>query len=332
LILSSAGTKDVLVPSIPPLTRCKTKKLWFGKSKRGTVEAKNSPMLQSHNRKAPLANGEAFSVPRLCVRINTLQHITTEIEFIEKKVRFGWQKDPTISSMDPKTTKAKHHPLMLHDSVSIVDAKFYRTREAAKAGVEQLMDITAYRIVFGDLRNVLWDGLYVGGVANARIEPVIEKLDAQLGVIADSAAERLRNHVVGALMCACFEGFLLVLLAGGTSRKFSTGDAEMLEEDLGCIKDLFKADGDGLPAQMVDREARTAMQVLSLFSLSSDELIQRFTAATGVAKSGSRSSLPPTTGNWSVSDANTLLRVLCYRCDDTASKFLKKNYHLPKSE
>jgi hypothetical protein len=83
---------------------------------------------------------------------------------------------------------------------------------------------------------------------------------------------------------------------------------------------------------MVDREARTAMQVLSLFSLSTDELIQRFTAATGVAKPGSRSSLPLTTGNWSVSDANTLLRVLCYRCDDTASKFLKKNYHLPKSE
>ncbi|CAN1148078.1 Protein unc-13 homolog [Linum perenne] len=44
----------------------------------------------------------------------------------------------------------------------------------------------------------------------------------------------------------------------------------------------------------------------------------------------SRLPLPPTTGNWSPSDPNTLLRVLCYRNDETATKFLKKTYNLPK--
>ncbi|QHO57079.1 uncharacterized protein DS421_3g79220 [Arachis hypogaea] len=39
--------------------------------------------------------------------------------------------------------------------------------------------------------------------------------------------------------------------------------------------------------------------------------------------------LPATTGQWSPTEPSTLLRVLCYRHHDTASKFLKKNYNLP---
>jgi len=41
--------------------------------------------------------------------------------------------------------------------------------------------------------------------------------------------------------------------------------------------------------------------------------------------------MPPTTGKWSATDPNTVLRVLCYRGDETASKFLKKTYHLKKA-
>ena len=46
--------------------------------------------------------------------------------------------------------------------------------------------------------------------------------------------------------------------------------------------------------------------------------------------SKNRLPLPPTTGHWSPNEPNTVLRVLCYRSDETATKFLKKTYNLPK--
>jgi hypothetical protein len=118
-------------------------------------------------------------------------------------------------------------------------------------------------------------------------------------------------------------------------------DSDLLKEDLEAIKDLFLADGNGLPSETVARASARASQVLTLFDLSSNELIHILSASsfgdTAAAASkhrsgntNTKSSYPPTTGNWSASDANTVLRVLCYRYDETASQFLKKTYNLPK--
>lgn len=315
--IGSCGSKDALIPPIPPLTRCKTKKSWFGK---GKSEGKGN-RTRVMQRKAPTVN-EVYNLPHVCVRMNTLHYLNAEVDSVEKKLRFGFQKEPTLSS---------HQPSM-HPSEETVDSNLYRTRGLLKEGIEKLMEIAAYRVVFVDLKSVLWDGLYIGGVANARISSVIDELDTQLGVISESSAERLRNRVIGALMRACFEGLMLVLMAAGPARCFTVSDASMLQEDLKSLKDLFIADGDGLPAEKVGREASLATEIVSLFSLPTNELIQRFNTANGNGKGGAKPSFPPTTGNWSKSDPDTLLRILCYRADDTASKYLKKTFRLPKNE
>lgn len=322
-----SGTKDLHVPSLPPLTRCKVSRSWLSSHKsRGKVEVHRS----GHQRGPIAAAGDKFSLPYLCVRINTLDHINAELEFVEKKIRFGWQKEePALPSQGgKKTTKLKPAPPppALSD-----DCTFQRSRAKIKDGLRQLTELAAYRVVFSDLRDVFGEGLYVGDVASTRVSGVIEKLDGKLGEIAESTTEKLRNSVVTALMRACFDGFLLVLLAGGPSRAYTVGDADMIKEDVGALKELFLADGDGLPSDLVERAAAPAAQVLTLFDLSSTELVQIYSASMGEgSRSGSKSSIPPTTGKWSATDANTLLRVLCYRCDETASKFLKKTYNLPK--
>lgn len=314
---------------MPPLTRCKTNKSWLGSHKsKGKVEVQ-----RNHHRKVTGTEGDAFSLPYLCVRINTLDHINTQLEFLEKKVRYGWQKEePTPSVGGKRFSKNKSNPPPPPPIILSADSSFQRTRVAIQEGINQLTELAAYRVVFSDLRDVFGDGLYAGDVGSARISGVIDQLDAKLGEIAETSVEKLRNQIVTALMKACFDGFLLVLLAGGTSRSFTVGDSDKLKDDLTALKDLFLADGDGLPRNVVEQAASPASQILTLFELSSNELIQIYSASMGEgSRTSSRSSsIPPTTGKWSATDANTLLRVLCYRSDDTASKFLKKTYHLPK--
>lgn len=321
-----AGTRDLHAPSMPPLTRCKTNKSWLGSHKsKGKVEVQ-----RNHRQKATGIEGDAFSLPYLCVRINTLDHINTQLEFLEKKVHYGWQEEPTPSIGGKRFSKNKFDPPP--PIILSAGSSFQRTRVATKEGINQLIDLAAYRVVFSDLRDVFGDGLYAGDVGSARISGVIDQLDAKLGEIAETSVVKLRNQIVTALMRACFDGFLLVLLAGGTSRSFTVGDSDKLKDDLTALKDLFLADGDGLPRNVVEQAASPASQILTLFELPSNELIQIYSASMGEgSRSSSRSSsIPPTTGKWNATDANTLLRVLCYRSDDTASKFLKKTYHLPK--
>jgi hypothetical protein len=73
--------------------------------------------------------------------------------------------------------------------------------------------------------------------------------------------------------------------------------------------------------------------VLPLFRADSESLIDRFKrmmVESNRSASKKRLPLPPTTGHWSPNEPNTVLRVLCHRNDETATKFLKKTYNLPK--
>ena len=126
---------------------------------------------------------------------------------------------------------------------------------------------------------------------------------------------------------------MLVLLAGGPSRAFSRQDSQIIEDDFKSLKDLFWSNGDGLPADLIDKFSGTVRGVLPLFRTDTESLIQRFrqvTLETYGSSARSRLPLPPTSGQWNSTEPNTLLRVLCYRNDEAASKFLKKTYNLPK--
>ncbi|XP_028802143.1 protein unc-13 homolog [Neltuma alba] len=311
---SGCGSRNTYLPTMPALTRCSigSKFQGFGKKK------EKSPNVQKRNSQVATNGDASFGVPQLCARINTLQWIRGEFDVLEKRIITLLRNSESADVEDFSNGLAK---------------KFELSPAACVEGIQQLCEAVAYRIIFHDLSHVLWDGLYVGDTSSSRIEPFLQELERNLMIISDTIHERIRTRILTDIMRASFEGFLLVLLAGGPSRAFSRQDSQIIEDDFKSLKDLFWANGDGLPSELIDKFSTTARSVLPLFRTDTDSLIERFrraTLETFGSSARSRLPLPPTSGQWNPSEPNTLLRVLCYRNDESASKFLKKAYNLPK--
>ncbi|KAL0393499.1 UNVERIFIED_CONTAM: protein unc-13 [Sesamum latifolium] len=152
----------------------------------------------------------------------------------------------------------------------------------------------------------------------------LEVLNNICGLIDDT----IRDLVVSNIWKASLEGFMWVLLDGGPSRAFSDTDITMIEEDFNMLKDLFVADGEGLPRSLVEEQAKFYHQILNLFSLKTESLIRMLMA------SSERISVGVTShkyGQRYLGDAHTLIRVLCHKKDREASTFLKTHYRLPSS-
>ncbi|XP_077217884.1 elongation factor Ts (DUF810) [Tasmannia lanceolata] len=311
---SGCGTRNTYIPTMPALTRCTTgskfQSVWKKKEKSQSTQKRKSQV-------GTLNGDESFGLPQLCVRMNTLHHIRMELEGLEKRI----------------VTYLRNAESSHTDIANGVENKFELSLAGCQEGIQQLSEATAYKVIFHDLSQVLWDGLYVGDVASSRIEPFRKELDANLETISATVHNRVRNRVITALMKASFDGFLLVLLAGGPSRAFSRQDSQIIEDDFGILKDLYLCNGDGLPEELVDKAATQVRNVLPLFRTDTDSLIERFrrlTLETYGPTAKSKIPLPPTSGIWNPTEPNTILRVLCYRNDEAASKFLKKTYNLPK--
>lgn len=302
------------MPTLPALTRCATRSRLQGVFKK-KEKSQNS---QKRNSQVGSLNGEdSFGLPQLCVRMNTFHHMRTELETLEKRI----------------VTYLRNAESANGDVASGVQSKFELSIAACQEGIQQLCETTAYKVVFHNLSHVLWDGLYVGDLASSRIEPFRKELDANLEMISSTVHNRVRNRVITAVMKASFDGFLLVLIAGGPSRSFTQQDSQIIEDDFTILKDLYVCNGDGLPEELVDKASTQVRSVLPLFRAETESLIDRFrrmTLESYGSSAKSRLPLPPTTGHWSPTDPNTILRVLCYRNEEAASKFLKKTYNLPK--
>ncbi|XP_020682323.1 protein unc-13 homolog [Dendrobium catenatum] len=308
---AGCGTRNSFIPPLPALTRVEiASKLWKKKDK--------SQILQRRKLQDGTLNGEnSFSLVQFCVRMNTLHHIHTEVQNLEKKI----------------STCLKNLESSQAGITNGFENKFELTLAASLEGIQQLCEATAYKMVFYNLSHVLWNFLYVGDTSSSRIDSFVKELDPNLETISTTVHNRVRNRVVTALMKASFDGFLLVLLAGGPSRAFTRQDSQILEEDFKALKDLYFADGDGLPLELVEKAATQVKNILTLFRAETESLILRFKQViteTYGATAKARYPMPPTTGHWSPAEANTILRVLCHRNDEAASKFLKKTYNLPK--
>lgn len=309
---SGCRTRNTFIPTMPALTRCPTgTKIWKRKDK--------SLKYQKRNSQVTTINGKnSLGVPQLCVRINTLHWIRSELDVVEKKI---------ITHL--RNSESAH----VEDFSNGLGKKFELTPAACLEGVQQLSEAMGYKIIFHDLSHFLWDGLYIGDPSSSRIEPFLQELEKTLTTISDTVHERVRTRVIADIMKASFDGFLLVLLAGGPSRAFTKQDSAIIEDDFKSLKDLFYANGDGLPIDVINKFSSTVRDVLPLFRTDSESLVERFKRLSLEAYGSSakaRLPLPPTSGQWNSTEPNTLLRVLCYRNDDVASKFLKKAYNLPK--
>lgn len=308
---SGCGSRNTYVPTMPALTRCTTAtKLWKKKDK--TLNTKRNPQVATMN------GDNSSGVLQLCVRINTFHRIRTELEVLEKRI---------ITLL--RNSESAH----VEDFSNGLGKKFEISPAACIEGIQQLSEAVGYRIVFHDLSPVLWDGLYIGEPSSSRIEPFLQELEKNLTIISNTVNERVRTRIIADIMKASFDGFLVVLLAGGPSRIFTQQDSQIIEDDFKSLKDVFWANGDGLPVDIINKYSTTVRDVLPLFRTDAESLIERFrrsTLETYGSSAKSRLPLPPTSGQWNPTEPNTLLRVLCYRNDDAASKFLKKTYNLPK--
>ncbi|KAL9275759.1 unc-13-like protein [Drosera capensis] len=311
---SGCGSRNSYLPTMPALTRCE-----LGSKFQGVFKKKDkSPNSQKKNSQVVANRNNAFGIPQLCVRINTLHNIRMELEALEKRIITHLRNSETAS---------------LEDFTNGLCKQFDLTPAACWEAIQQLSETVAYKVVFHDSSHVLWDSLYVGEASSSRIEPFLQEMEQHLLTISDTIHEKVRTRIISDIMKASFDGFLLVLLAGGPLRAFSKQDSQIIEDDFKSLKDLFWANGDGLPADLISKYSSTAREVLPLFRTDSDVLIERFrrlTLETYGSAARSRLPLPPTSGQWSPTEPNTLLRVLCYRNDEVASKFLKKTYNLPK--
>ncbi|ONM21588.1 Retinol dehydrogenase 13 [Zea mays] len=309
---SGCGARNSFMPQLPPLTRCEVgSKLLFKKKEK----PQNLQVRVSQN---GASNGnDPLGLPQLCVRLNTLQYIRGEFENLEKKIKTSLRN---VESAQADIT----------DGLNI---KFELCQAACQEGIQQICETTAYKVMFYDLGHVLWDTLYVGDTASNRVEVLLRELDPVLETVSSMVHNKVRNRAITALMKATFDGFLLVLLAGGPLRTFTRQDSQIIEDDFRALRDLYLADGDGLPEELVDKASSQVKNVLPLFRADSESLIERFKrmmVESNRPASKNRLPLPPTTGHWSPNEPNTVLRVLCYRNDETATKFLKKTYNLPK--
>jgi hypothetical protein len=160
-----------------------------------------------------------------------------------------------------------------------------------------------------------------------------------LAFLSGVLTEQAQPPAVLEVMRASVEAFLTVVLAGGSGRAFARADHAAVAEDFASLKRLFC--GFGVAEEVVERETARAEGVLALMAVPTEKLIHEFlghyAASTPVAAAADElPRLPmmmpvtPTTRRWSRSDADTVLRVLCYRDDEAANRFLKKAFDLPK--
>jgi len=156
----------------------------------------------------------------------------------------------------------------------------------------------------------------------------IPTIDQVLDQVCDLIVDVLRDQVVLRIFQACMEGFIWVLLDGGPSRAFLEADVDLMHQDLAMLKDLFVAEGQGLALDVVEREAKQAQQILDLYMLKADTVIEML-----INESDQMSQHLEVTSarRRHVHDAQTLLRVLCHKKDKIASTFLRIQYHLPRS-
>ncbi|GJW39485.1 mammalian uncoordinated homology 13 protein [Tanacetum coccineum] len=313
--VASCGSKQSYVPTLPPLTRCgrnsKFIKLW-----KLAAPAACAPVISTNPNEVNIEEGANCSRPstsrgtqRLYIRLNTLHYILSQLHSLQKSL--------TVS------------PRILFSPKNRLGSYFDQTRHIIQSATQHVSEVSAYRLIFLDSNSVFYNSLYVADVENARIAPALKIMKHNLTLLTAILTDRAQPLATKELMKASFDVFLMVLLAGGSSRNFTRLDHSMIEDDFKDLKKLFSTHGDGLIVEdVVDREAENVEGVVSLMGRTTEQLVDDL--GTLVYDENGVGVVPTTTGKWSSTDQNTILRVLCYRNESGANLFLKRTFQLAK--
>ncbi|CAL5070974.1 unnamed protein product [Urochloa decumbens] len=324
LLVACAGpTKESYVPPLPPLTRCnqdsKLVQLWRKAAPpcQAGVDGNHHLNCGGNGDSKPrlvVARGDvrpatSRGTQRLYVRLNTLHYLLAVLHSVERTLGLGLG----LGLGHPNNRRLQ----------------FHHARPTLDAACLHISELSAYRLVFLDSAHVLHQTLYQGVLSDARIRPTLRVMKQSLAFLASVLSDRAQPLAVREVLKASVEAFLTVLLAGGSGRAFSRADYGAVAEDLASLKRLFCTFG--VAEEAIEREAAQAEGVVALMALSTDKLVDELLSHyTTTPADELPLALPPTTRRWSRSDPNTILRVLCYRDDEAASRFLKKAFDLPK--
>lgn len=320
-MLNQLVEKNHLYPSAPPITRYAETVIPM--IKRSLVVG----TLLDENVARKL---NELTIPKLCIRLNTLKYIQKQVAILEDGIRKSWGLiRPSLDQRQTKEEVLEERSLLT--SSEAVDALFATTchiiRDTTTDAIRKFCDFTGARVVFWDLRDQFLFHLYRGDVGSSRLESFLPHVDTVLDHICGLIDDTLRDLVVLSICRASLEGYVWVLLDGGPSRAFSDSDITMMEDDLNVLKEFFVAEGEGLPRSLVEQEAKFAQQILGLFSLKTETVIRMLMNASEHISMRVDSQH----GHMGLEDAHTLVRVLCHKKDREASKFLKQQYELPMS-
>ncbi|XWS49898.1 hypothetical protein CRYUN_Cryun12cG0042400 [Craigia yunnanensis] len=290
-VLHQLVEKNHLYPSAPPLTRYTETVIPIIKKRLNECTVLDDNVLDRLNE---------LTIPKLCIRLNTLQYIQKQVGLLEDGIRNSWARvKPSLNQR-----QAEEEPVEILESDSLTHHE----------AVDELF-VTTFNIIRDTAKDI---GRKICDLIG---EPV---LDNVCGLIDDA----VRDLVVLSIYQASLEGFVWVLLDGGPCRAFSDSDIILMEEDLMMLKEFFIADGEGLPRSLVEQEAKYAECILHMFSLQTETVIQMLMTASELISMGLDSNKH---GHMNLGDAHTLVRVLCHKKDRDASKFLKVQYQLPMS-
>lgn len=322
------GSKQSYVPTLPPLTRCshdsKFLKLW----KKATPCTVSTEEMHQHGVNEALHPRPSTSrgTQRLYIRLNTLHYLLSHIHSLDKTL-----------ALAPRTTPSSRAHRANRRHRTNPSSYFDLALTSIQSACQHVSEVAAYRLIFLDSNSVFYETLYVGDVANARIRPALRTLKQNLTLLTAILTDRVQPLAMREVMKASFEAYLMVLLAGGSSRVFNRSDHQMILEDFESLKRTFCTCGEGLMnEEVVDREAEIVEGVIALMDECTEQLMEDFsivaceTSGIGIVGSGQKLPMPPTTGRWNRADPNTILRVLCHRDDKAANQFLKKTFQLAK--
>uniref|UniRef100_A0A0D3FZ29 MHD1 domain-containing protein n=1 Tax=Oryza barthii TaxID=65489 RepID=A0A0D3FZ29_9ORYZ len=231
--------RATLLPSAPVLTRYAESVNPFAKRKLIVPTVPEEKVANKLNN---------LTVPKLCVKLNTLQFIRDQLDNIEEGIKQSWVSvQSAVGLLDYLSCIASGRTLPKNlsseESIDELFTIFDDVRRTAVSTTDRILNFIGTRAVFWDMRDSLLFSLYRASVESARMEMFIPTIDQVLDQVCDLIVDALRDQVVLRVFQACMEGLIWILLDGGPSRAFLETDVDLMHQDLAMIKDLFIAEG-----------------------------------------------------------------------------------------
>lgn len=158
--------------------------------------------------------------------LNTLHYLLSQLQSLEKTL-----------CLSPKITPSPN--TRFGNRRQPGSSYFKHNRSAIQVTSQHVSETAAYRLIFLDSNFFFCRCLYVGDVTNASIKPALRILKQNLTLLCSIVTDHAQALALKEAVKASFEVYLMVLLAGVSSRIFFGSDHPMIEEDLNSLKRVF---------------------------------------------------------------------------------------------